>query len=72
MGGDADLIEGLISEEHGKNKSGFGNSRLRELPSWRDGDRAQSSPYWCSFPFASRLVSLLSLHTLALPEKSEI
>lgn len=69
MGGEADLTEGLISEEHVKNKSGFGNSRLRVLPSWRGGDRAQSSPDWCRCPFASGLVSLRSLRTLSRPEK---
>lgn len=57
MGGEADLTEGLISEEHVKNKSGFGNSRLRVLPSWRGGDRAQSSPDWCRCPFASGLAA---------------
>lgn len=41
------------------------------LPSWRGGDRAQSSPDWCRCLFASGLVSLLSLHTLALPKKKK-
>lgn len=68
MGGEGDLTEGLISEEHGKNKSRFGNSRLQVLPSWRGGDRAQTSPDCCRSLFASGLVSLLSLHALAIPE----
>lgn len=71
MGGEADLTEGLISEGHVKNESGFGSSRLRVLCSCRSGDRAQSSPDWCKCPFASGLVSLRSLHTLALPEKKK-
>lgn len=68
VGGEGDLTEGLIREEHGKNKSRFGNSRLQVLPSWRGGDRAQPSPDCCRSPFASGLVSLLSLHAPAIPE----
>lgn len=72
MGGEADLTEGLISEEHGKNKSRFGNSGLQVLPSWRGGNRAQTSPDCCCRSlFASGLVSRLSLHTLAIPERKK-
>lgn len=50
VGGETDLTEGLISEENGKNKSRFGNSGLQVFPSWRGGDRAQTSPDCCSLP----------------------